>query len=98
MAFRAAGNPEVSRQFLALSQQIRSKLEDTSPVGSLEGVPQKTAAPQPVGDPQATGANGEFGQAARNPKAGDYFGEWLARHRAFDRNMTGEDPNQKEMA
>lgn len=97
MAFRGAGNPEVTRQFLALATQIREKFDDTK-MGSIEGVAQKAAMPKPVGDPQATGANGEFGRAARNPESRDYFGDWLARHQAFDRNLNGPDQPNEEMA
>lgn len=67
----------------------KSKLEDNgSSLGFIEGTPIKSAGEQPIG------AQGEFGQAARDPAAGDYFGEWLARMSNFERNVNPDSFDQ----
>jgi hypothetical protein len=96
VAFKLAGSPEATEQLARMfeaQEQVKQKLADNgSPMSLVEGIAIKAPGRQP------TGVQGEFFKVVRDPEASKYIGDWLMRHQAFDRNMTGGDPNQQEVA
>lgn len=101
MAFKFAGSPESAEQLrnmLDAQLRTREKLQDTgqsfgvAALGFREGVPVKSTSGEPGG------SRGEFWDAARNPEAAGYFGDWLMRMSNFERNINPEPPSDQGVA